>query len=185
MPFERTSSRQPARDSWDVVRVHAEYGPYLWLTLQRMGIAASDLQDTMQETLIVVHRNIERYDPEARMSAWLFGICRRVAAGYRARAHRRYERLPGELPERSETVTPEQIAGQREARELMEGILSRLDPEKRAVFVMFEVEQLDCSEIAECVGVPVGTVYSRLHSARREIDAAVARLRLADGRRLA
>jgi len=150
-----------------------------------MGVPASDLDDVMQETLIVVHRNLHRYDPEAKISAWLFGICRRVTAGYRARAFRRHERLTGTLPEIQQGETPEEITRQLEARSLMESILERLDPEKRAVFVMFEVEELACTEIAEQLGVPVGTVYSRLHAARREVETAVERLRKAEARRSA
>ena len=58
----------------------------------------------------------------------------------------------------------------REQRELAERALNRLEVAKRATFVMFEIESLSCHEIAELMNVPVGTVYSRLHSARRQLE---------------
>ena len=58
----------------------------------------------------------------------------------------------------------------REQRELAERALNRLEVAKRATFVMFEIESLSCLEIAELMNVPVGTVYSRLHSARRQLE---------------
>ena len=46
-------------------------------------------------------------------------------------------------------------------------LLNELDPEKRSVLVMYEVEERSCEEIAECHGIPVGTVHSRLSAARK------------------
>ena len=56
-------------------------------------------------------------------------------------------------------------------------MLDGLDLEKRAVFVMFELEQMPCAEIAELTGLPVGTVHSRLHAARQQFAEAAARFR--------
>jgi RNA polymerase sigma-70 factor (ECF subfamily) len=58
-------------------------------------------------------------------------------------------------------------------------LLAKLSPERRATFVLFEVEGASCEEIAELTGVPVGTVYSRLHLARKEVQKAALRLRRA------
>jgi RNA polymerase sigma-70 factor (ECF subfamily) len=60
--------------------------------------------------------------------------------------------------------------------------LDRLDLDKRAVFVMFEIDELPSEEIAAMLGVPVGTVWSRLHAARKQFQAAVARLQAQTGR---
>ena len=50
-----------------------------------------------------------------------------------------------------------------------------MDIERRALFVMFELDEMSCEEIAEVLGVPVGTVHSRLHAARKEFQAALTR----------
>ena len=51
-----------------------------------------------------------------------------------------------------------------------------MDLERRAVFVMYELEELSTREIAQQLGVPVGTIHSRLHTARQEFEASLARL---------
>ena len=59
--------------------------------------------------------------------------------------------------------------------EIAERALDRLDVAKRATFVMFEIESLSCLEISELMNVPIGTVYSRLHGARRQLEKTIAR----------
>ena len=88
------------------------------------------------------------------------------------------EFLHAEPPERVELQTPEaEYAGQ-EARRRLERLLDKLSPERRITFVLFELEGASCEEIAELTSVPVGTVYSRLHLARKQVASAVARQRL-------
>jgi len=79
-------------------------------------------------------------------------------------------------------VRADELLARREAKLLADRVLAELSAEKRAVFVMFEVEDFSCSEIAEQIGVPLGTVYSRLHSARAEIQRIVLRKSTAEKR---
>jgi RNA polymerase sigma-70 factor (ECF subfamily) len=62
-----------------------------------------------------------------------------------------------------------------EALRLAVALLDRLDPDKREVFVLAQMEQMTVPEIAACLGVNVNTVYARLRAARKEFDAAFAR----------
>jgi RNA polymerase sigma-70 factor (ECF subfamily) len=87
--------------------------------------------------------------------------------------------LHAEPPERVDTETPEQRYAGVEASRRLEQLLSKLSPERRATFMLFEVEGVSCEEIAELTAVPVGTVYSRLHLARKEVAKTAARLRRA------
>ncbi|MEI8259346.1 MAG: sigma factor-like helix-turn-helix DNA-binding protein, partial [Deltaproteobacteria bacterium] len=73
-------------------------------------------------------------------------------------------------------ASPEQVAAEQEARATLERILGDMDIEKRATFVMFEIEGLPCQEIAALTDVPVGTVYSRLHGARAIFEREIARI---------
>jgi RNA polymerase sigma-70 factor (ECF subfamily) len=73
--------------------------------------------------------------------------------------------------------TPEDRYAGAEARLRLERLLDKLSPERRATFVLFEVEGVSCEDIAELTAVPVGTVYSRLHLARKQVTAAAVRLR--------
>jgi RNA polymerase sigma-70 factor (ECF subfamily) len=166
-----------------VEAIHAAHADFVWASLQRLGVRDADLPDLLQEVFIVVHRRLDSFDGSSKLTTWLFGIAMRVAAGHRRRAHVRRERATEEIPEtaeahgRAEPVSAEEAAALAEARETLAEILDEMDLERRAVFTMFEVEEMSCEEIAEIVGVPVGTVYSRLHKARKEFEAALARRR--------
>jgi RNA polymerase sigma factor (sigma-70 family) len=69
----------------------------------------------------------------------------------------------------------EELAAKSEARSVLASLLDEIDLERRAVFVMFEIEALSCGEIAETLGIPLGTVYSRLSAARKQFDQALSR----------
>ena len=156
----------------EVRTIYREHGRFVWLSLQRLGIHPSDLDDVAQDVFMVVHRRLDTFDRRARVSTWLFGICMRVAANYRRRRRWTHEVLSGggEEDRPSGLAAADDVLVLREQRELAERALNRLEIAKRATFVMFEIESLSCLEIAELMNVPVGTVYSRLHSARRQLE---------------
>jgi len=161
----------------EVRTIYREHARFVWLSLQRLGIHPSDLDDVAQDVFMIVHRRIDTFDRRARVSTWLFGICMRVAANYRRRRRWTREVLAGgSEDDRPATLdAADDILVRREQREIAERALNRLEVAKRATFVMFEIESLSCQEIAELMNVPVGTVYSRLHSARRQLEKALSR----------
>ena len=166
---DRTEAK-PAENKLDVAEIYGKNAQFLWRSLQRAGVAEADLPDALQEVLLVVYRRRDSFDGRSKLSTWLFGICLRVAATVRRTRRRRREEpldLQAQPNALVETNHPEQRALTRDARRRLESALDGLDPEKRAVFVMFELEGLGCSEIAELLGVPKGTVFSRLSHARR------------------
>jgi RNA polymerase sigma-70 factor (ECF subfamily) len=168
----------PAREpDPDLSAIYSERVEFVWLTLQRLGVRDADLEDLAHDVFLIAHRKLRSYDGTSRVTTWLFGICLRVAANYRRRAHVRLERPMGSAESYegpSEGSGPEELFRQREARARLAAVLDALDLTKRAVFVMFEIEGLSCAEIATAMGVPLGTVYSRLHAARRAFAAAFA-----------
>jgi RNA polymerase sigma-70 factor, ECF subfamily len=166
-------------DPLDVARIYEQNAQFLWKSLFRMGIPEADLPDVMQEVLLVVHRRLDTYDHSCRLTTWLFGICLRVAATAR-RTRRRRREEPMETDSRRgaliEAMDPERVALARDAKRQLDAALDRLSPEKRAVFVMFELEGIPCGEIAELLGVPKGTVFSRLSQARDAFMQSIQRL---------
>jgi RNA polymerase sigma-70 factor (ECF subfamily) len=167
----------PVERAPDLSAIYGERVHFVWLTLQRLGVRDADLDDLAHDVFLIAHRKLRFYDGSSRVTTWLFGICLRVAANYRRRAHVRLERPMGgaETYEGvADSAQPEEVLGMREARVRLARILDAMDLTKRAVFVMFEVEGLSCAEIAAEVGIPVGTVYSRLHAARRAFATASA-----------
>ena len=167
-----------------VTRIYLANADFVWRSLQRLGIRDADLDDVLQEVFVVVHQRLQTFDGSAKMTTWLFGICLRVASAYRRRGFRRNETSVAEPPEPTDraSASPEQDLAAAESRRRLALLLDELDLEKRAVFVMFEVDEMPCEEIAQILGVPVGTVHSRLHAARRSFQKALARMQARDTR---
>ena len=170
---------EPANPALDVAGIYADYAQFLWRNLHRMGVAEHDLPDAMQEVILVVHRRLDSFDGSAKLSTWLFGICLRVAAGMRRKRARRPESLVATSELQLRLVDqnhPEQLMAKRDAQRRLCAALDCLDPEKRSLLTLFEIEDMPCSKIAELFAVPVGTVHSRLHAARRLFKQALQRL---------
>jgi RNA polymerase sigma-70 factor (ECF subfamily) len=169
------SSPERALDASGVYSAHADF---VWASLQRLGVRPPDLDDVLQEVFVIVHQRLHTFDHSSKLTTWLFGVCLRAASDHRRRAWRRREQVGDEAVEEPATAdcsTPEDAAVGQQSRARLDKILDELDLEKRAVFVMFEVEELSCDEIAAIVGVPVGTVHSRLHAARKQFEKAIGR----------
>ena len=167
-----------ARPALSAERVYELHADFVWRTLQHLGARSADLEDLAQEVFVTVHRCIGSFDGRSKLTTWLFGVCLHLVQRHRRRAYFRLEFLQAEPPESVDTETPEDRYAGAEARLRLERLLEKLSPERRATFVLFEVEGVSCEEIAELTAVPVGTVYSRLHWARKEVAKTVARLRL-------
>jgi RNA polymerase sigma-70 factor (ECF subfamily) len=175
-----------AASKLDLVGIYASQKDFVWLTLQRMGIPRSDLEDVFQDVFVIAHKRLHTYNPDAKLSAWLYGICLRSVAAHRRRAFRRRERAdgadahvarPGTEHWHAQVEAPDERVQELERHATLNQLLDSLDPDHRMVVVMFEVEDHSCQYIAELIGVPVGTVHSRLHSARRKLAQAALRLR--------
>ncbi len=162
-----------------VVDVHRAHGDFVWACLQRIGARQPDLDDLFQEVFVVLQRKLPSFRADAPMRPWLHGICVRVVSTYKRRSFRWRERP---VAEPSQQLTSEEqpdatlIATQARAR--LDRVLDSLDIDKRVVFVMFEIDELPCAVIAKELGIPLGTVHSRLHGARADFKKAVSRLKM-------
>jgi RNA polymerase sigma-70 factor (ECF subfamily) len=164
----------PVLSASDVYEQHADF---VWRTLQHLGVRSADLEDLGQEVFVTVHRKLGGFDGRSKLTTWLFGICLNLVRRHRRRAYLRLEFLHAEPPERVDPSTPEARYEEEESRLRLAQVLAKLSPERRATFVLFEIEGVSCEEIAELTAVPIGTVYSRLHLARKQVASTAARLR--------
>ncbi len=99
----------------------------------------------------------------------------RWAANARRVHGRRREAGADELPEVIDPApSPEDLTEQRRAAAILDQLLAAMDLDLRAVFVLDEIEQLSRSEIAQALGIPEGTVASRLRRARQDFAARLA-----------
>jgi RNA polymerase sigma-70 factor (ECF subfamily) len=175
MAVARAESVVVETDGLDVTDVYAANADFVWATLHRLGVVEADLPDVFQEVFVVVHRRRSSFDASSKITTWLFGICVRCVKGWRRRAHRRRE-VASETPDQASSESPEADASRGQARVRLARVLDALDPERRVVFVMYELEELSTDEIARILDIPRGTVHSRLFHARREFEKAVQRL---------
>jgi RNA polymerase sigma-70 factor (ECF subfamily) len=167
----------------DFRKLFEENFDYVWRTLLRLGVRQDDGEDLAHEVFLRVHSHLASYDSTRPMRPWLFGFVYRVAAGYRRLARHRIERLD-ESPDAADPKTPaDQHLVDRERRALVAQALDSIDFDRRAVFVLHEIDGVAAPEIADALSIPVNTVYSRLRVAREEFVSAVKRLQAARGER--
>ncbi|MFM2416306.1 MAG: hypothetical protein RL385_1029 [Pseudomonadota bacterium] len=154
--------------------VFDQQAAFVCRTLRRHGVREADLDDMLQEVFLVVHRNLNEYVDRGRMRAWLYSICTRVAHGQRRKVVRRREAPEIEDTERDVAPTQHQHVEDQQALRLGYQLLEALPPQEREVFVLYEVEDMTMSEIAQVMGCPLQTGYSRLNRARERILAQLA-----------
>lgn len=159
-------------------RIFDENVAFVWRSLRHLGIGESDIEDVCQEVFIVVHRKFAEFEGRSALRTWLYGICLRVAKDHRRRAYVRREVAVSEPPRSAQSATQEEDYRRTEARKTLGAILDRLDDDKRAVFVLYEIEGLSMKEVAESMDCPLQTAYSRLHAARRVVVEELKRLEL-------
>jgi RNA polymerase sigma-70 factor (ECF subfamily) len=161
----------------DAAALFREHASYIWRALRRLGVHEADVEDVCQEVFVVVHRRLRDFEGRSSAKTWIYGIAVRTASDYRRRASHVREVVTEEPPEGVSRDDPHAALTAREARKTLDRLLSELDDDKRAVFVLYEIEELPMNEVAEAVGCPLQTAYSRLHAARARIAEASRRLR--------
>lgn len=150
---------------------------YVFRCLRSLGVRSDLLDDALQDVFLVVQDKLALFDGRSQLRTWLYAIVLRVGRRYRARAAR--EHLQASDEELChEAGGMERGLEHKERWQLAQRALSSLDDEKREVFVLAQVEQMSAPEIAEVIGIPLNTVYSRLRAARIAFNAFAERARL-------
>jgi RNA polymerase sigma-70 factor, ECF subfamily len=136
---------------------------------------ADEAEDLVHATFLALPKAASSFDPGRPCRAWLFGIAVRMMRRQRA-AGARWSRMLSKFREVLNPASddPERIVGARRDLTKVEDALQEMSEAKRVVLIMAEVEGMSCEEIAGVLDIPVGTVWTRLHHARRGLTAAVA-----------
>jgi len=158
-----SSALPPGLDVAEIYRVHFTY---VWRILARFGISLEERDDAAQEVFVVAHRRAPEFDAQlASPKTWLFGIARRIAArlhrtrGRRDRRHAAYRDVIATLP-------PTDEANSHDARILLDGFLSTVDPVSTQIFILAEFEGMTHPEIGAVLDMKTNTVSSRLRRCR-------------------
>ncbi len=142
--------------------------------MRRLGVHESDMDDAMQELVMVMAERQADIEP-GRERSFLFGTAFRVASEHRRRRVRRREVDEEQAPERVASTDIETSSDGARARRLLEHFLEDMPIELRAPFVLHEIEERTLPEIADLLGLPLGTATSRLRRAREDFEGRVAR----------
>jgi len=151
---------------------------FIWRNLRRLGVPEADLEDKTQEVFVVAHRRFAEFvDRGFGARAWLFQIALRVAADTRRHRRRHPEDADGGAAMARQSIEADQTGSisRRERLARLDRALASIHLDKRAVLVLYEIEEQTAPEIARALGISVNTVYSRLRVARAELELALKR----------
>lgn len=169
-----TTSDDSARDARlrTMVALHFDV---VWRALRRLGVPDAGADDAAQQVFLVAARRLDEIDPP-RERQYLLGIALRVASDARHAASRRREVPMGDSHELARQMTltdgaplAEQLLDEKRARAMLASFLESMPTDLREAFVLFELEEMAAPAVAEILGVPVGTVASRVRRARQYV----------------
>jgi RNA polymerase sigma-70 factor (ECF subfamily) len=139
--------------------------------LYALGAPAADTEDLAQEIFLIVRRQLRRFDG-GNLAGWLYRITQLTVRDHRRRAWfknlvlRRQEIDLAEMPHAAQG--PAQSYEDAETRRAFQMLVAKMSEKLRTTFVLFEIEGYSGEEIARIQDIPLGTVWTRLHNARKE-----------------
>jgi RNA polymerase sigma-70 factor (ECF subfamily) len=151
-----------------VERLYEQHQAFVWRNARRLGSADDWVDDAVQEVFLVAARRLDELTPSSNVRGWLFAITFRVVQRMqrgRARYRSRLQRL-GQMHEGAQAPSPD---GASDAARQLRRMLAELDDAKRIVLILMELEGMTSAETASIMGVPQGTVDSRLRAARQRL----------------
>jgi RNA polymerase sigma-70 factor (ECF subfamily) len=134
--------------------------------VDRATAEAEDVDDLVHATFLAATKSAARYDGRSSCRPWLVGIAAQLLRRRRRALGGLFAVLSSFGRARVASVDPRPAL---QARSDVERALAGISEPKRVALLMAEVEGLSCEEIAAALGIPIGTVWTRLHAARREL----------------
>ena len=173
-----TPNSPPESVSIDSETLFKLYASFVASFLYRQGARGPDLDDLVQDVFLTAHRRGGYRPGPASPTTFLAHIAleanlkRRRGDGRWRTSHS--DEATGAMAGRAPT-DPAQALATKDAARRLQAMLDSMDPPHRAVFILFELEGESCESIAAGLRLPIGTVYSRLHGARRAFRERAAR----------
>jgi RNA polymerase sigma-70 factor (ECF subfamily) len=169
-----TAAEAPASSALSEQRLRACFELHfslVWRSLRRFGVPEASVDDVVQQVFMTFSERLPDVEP-VRERAFLLAVCVRAAANERRRLSRVRDDAIGDraLNAFPDAHTPEELLHKKRRRERLDAALATLPLNQRVVFVLFELEGLSLPEIAESVGIPLGTATSRLRRARGRFE---------------
>jgi RNA polymerase sigma-70 factor (ECF subfamily) len=151
------------------------FEPSIRRYLLRVGVTESDVDDLVQATFLELVRAAARFDPSYPVRTWIFGITTIMVRRHRRSVSRAAARLVtwAGLVRTEAVPSPDDVYDGDEALRRFASSFERLSRKKREVFALVTIEGLSGEEAARALGIPVNTVWTRLHHARADLRAAI------------
>lgn len=174
----------PAPSGLDFLAVYEELFPFVWRIARRRGVPEAALDDVCQDVFVIVHKRLTEFEGRSSLKTWVYGILHNVIL---TRHRTTTRRDPGRTeidPEHlvDGTAGPDDAASGAEAARIAHGLLAQLGDDKRAMFILVELEEMTVPEAAEAAQINLNTAYARLRAARSEFASAVARFQAKERR---
>jgi RNA polymerase sigma-70 factor (ECF subfamily) len=153
------------RTAWRAL--YERHAALVYRFLSALGVRDPDREDACQDVFLAVYRSLRSFRGEAQLSTWIYRITARTSGKLIQK-----RRLRNALAETLNLEAPPTASDPREqtARSLLlDRMLDKLNPKKRLVLVLFELEGVPVEEIARIAECPTNTVWSRLHHARLDL----------------
>ncbi|MEQ8765409.1 MAG: sigma-70 family RNA polymerase sigma factor [Planctomycetota bacterium] len=147
------------------------FAPRIRAVLSRIVGSGPELDDAMQESFVDVFRGLPSFQGRSGLGTWIYRVALRRGWKCSAREHhkRSWQVTAEALPEPETRMPPAEALEAKELAQRFEVALRRLDFDQRNVLALSASRDLSPQEIAETLGVPVGTVHSRLSRARTRL----------------
>ena len=152
--------------------------------IRALGALEADREDIAQEVFLVVRRRLEFFDG-TNPAGWLYRITRRQVRDFRRRTwvkhifNKRRSDQPELVPYGGSS--PATALELKEKQSILHALLQKMNEDRRGAFVLFEIEGLSGEEIARIQSIPLNTVWTRLHHARKEFLVLAAKYQKAHG----
>ena len=147
---------------------------YVFRTLRRLGISPSELDDLAQELFLALRQAWPDYDQTRPLRPYIFGIVFRIASTHQRK--RRREVVLGLVEPDELSPGPDEALQAKQTRAVVLAALEKIPLPRRAVLVMYDLDDVPMDQVAAALGIPLFTAYSRLRKARRELEGLVRRL---------
>lgn len=158
----------------DFRQVYRQECPFVWRVVRRLGVRDTEVEDLVHDVFAAAYRSWPNLDGGRPIRPWLYGVCYRVVLDHQRKHSTTREQPFGRggdavaLGQRG----PAEAAERRQGLTLAQRLIDELELDRRAVFVLHELEELQMPQIAESLGIPLNTAYSRLRLARRDFEQA-------------
>ena len=158
----------------DIGEAYREHGPFIARVLEKLTGRGPHVDDLLQDTFIVAHKKKNQFEGRSTLRTWLYGIAKNRCMHHN-RGLARFLNFKERLQRQPEAPgdTPHDALERTSKRQKLESYILAMTFKQREVFVLYELEEMAGQDIAAMLQIPLGTVWTRLHKARKVFQAKV------------